>query len=76
MDEQGVCPFCYTREGPLLAHGLQYFFCLRHGVRWIRPSSRRQDSPEAVARARDICRRTAQIPYARSWRPAAGPVRG
>ncbi len=75
-DDEGYCPRCNTREGPLPAHGLLYFYCLKHCVHWTRPARERADSAEAVAAAREICRRTVLIPYARTWRPAAGPGRG
>jgi hypothetical protein len=71
-DDAGFCPTCYERSGPLTAHGLTYFWCMPHRLRWTVPARARDDSAEAVAGARLVCQKTVLIPYARSWRPDQG----
>lgn len=68
-DHAGYCPTCFERQGPLQAHGLLYFWCMRHHVRWTTPARARASTAEDLTAVRDICQRTVLTLYARSWKP-------
>lgn len=73
-DKAGWCPWCFRREGPLQAHGLKYFWCANHRIRWTTPARERAGPAEDLVAVRLICQRMVPIAYARSWRPDQGPV--
>jgi len=67
--EEGCCPFCHQREGPLRIGHNRFWFCQRHSLHWIGFESESAASKEEEAEARRLEAHTTTIRPSRAWRP-------